>query len=111
MKAIRRLPLSAALPVLAVIVLATGCGKENPAPSAQNLLPDTTLELVADRGDTTSLRVHLRWSGSDPDGEVLSWEWDFGDGSNASGVVPSHTYNGAGTYVATLTVTDPPSGL
>lgn len=78
MKATRRLPPLAALPVLALIVVFTGCGKENPAPSSQNLPPETTLELLAERGDTTSLKVHLRWSGSDPDGRVACFEtrWD-----------------------------------
>jgi len=78
MMAIRRLPPLAALPVLVLIALLTGCGKENPVPSAQNLPPDTTLELLTDRADTTSLKVHLRWSGSDPDGEVVCFEtrWD-----------------------------------
>ncbi|WP_458040309.1 MULTISPECIES: PKD domain-containing protein [Bacteria] len=50
---------------------------------------------------------------SDPDGgdSVVSYSWDFGDGSGAvTGVAPSHTYAGAGSYTVTLTVTDE-SGL
>ncbi len=42
----------------------------------------------------------------DPDGVVMFFDWDFGDGSIGGGVVTGHTYASAGTYVATLTVTD-----
>jgi PKD repeat protein len=41
------------------------------------------------------------------EGRVLtSFEWDFGDGSTASGSSVSHTYAAEGTYVVTLKVTD-----
>jgi PKD repeat protein len=44
---------------------------------------------------------------SDSDGTIASYDWDFGDGSPHSNVDnPSHTYTAAGSYTATLTVTD-----
>jgi PKD repeat protein len=44
---------------------------------------------------------------TDPDGDVLSHRWEFGDGSATSNLAnPSHTYTAAGTYTATLTVDD-----
>ncbi|MFO7991635.1 MAG: S8 family serine peptidase [Thermoplasmata archaeon] len=42
----------------------------------------------------------------DPDGEIVSYHWDFGDGSNATGMYVDHEYSEAGEYVVTLTVTD-----
>ncbi len=46
-------------------------------------------------------------SGSyDPDGTIVSWSWNFGDGSTASGNTPTHAYGAAGTYTITLTVQD-----
>ena len=43
---------------------------------------------------------------SDSDGSIASYQWDFGDGSNGTGKTVSHTYVAAGSYTATLTVTD-----
>lgn len=42
----------------------------------------------------------------DPDGSIVSYAWNFGDGAVGSGVNPSHTYYSTGTYTITLTVTD-----
>ncbi|WP_394274727.1 PKD domain-containing protein [Luteococcus sp.] len=43
---------------------------------------------------------------SDPDGTIVSWEWAFGDGTTGTGETVTHTYPDAGSYTATLTVTD-----
>jgi chitodextrinase len=43
---------------------------------------------------------------SDPDGDPLRFEWEFGDGKGATGASPSHTYDSAGTFSVTLTVSD-----
>jgi xanthomonalisin len=43
---------------------------------------------------------------SDPDGSIVSWNWNFGDGGTASTANPSHTYAAAGTYVVALQVSD-----
>jgi heat shock protein HslJ len=37
---------------------------------------------------------------------IVSWKWDFGDGSGASGVVVQHVYPNPGTYTVSLTATD-----
>lgn len=43
---------------------------------------------------------------SDSDGTIVSYSWNFGDGSIANGVDSSHTYLASGNYIATLTVMD-----
>ena len=42
----------------------------------------------------------------DADGSITGRSWNFGDGSASTEANPSHTYTSAGSYVATLTVTD-----
>ena len=42
----------------------------------------------------------------DPDSTIVSYQWDFGDGSTATGALTNHIYTAAGTYTVTLTVTD-----
>jgi glucose/arabinose dehydrogenase len=42
----------------------------------------------------------------DYDGSIVSYAWDFGDGSSGSGISPIHDYPGTGTYEVILTVTD-----
>ena len=37
----------------------------------------------------------------------LLYQWDFGDGQQAIGVIAEHCYETLGEYTATLTVTDP----
>lgn len=45
-------------------------------------------------------------SSSDPDGTIVQYDWEFGDGAVGSGINASHAYSSTGTYSVTLTVTD-----
>jgi len=69
----------------------------NQPPTAMISGPTTGIEGVA---------VTFDGSGSsDPDGTIVSYDWDLGDGSAATGVSATHAY-AEGTYTVTLTVTD-----
>jgi PKD repeat protein len=54
----------------------------------------------------TNLSCSFTDQSSDPDGQVVAWSWDFGDGQGSSGPTPSHTYASAGSYTVRLTVRD-----
>jgi PKD repeat protein len=45
-------------------------------------------------------------SGSTDDAGIVSWSWNFGDGSNLSEAKPMHTYASLGNYTVTLIVAD-----
>ncbi len=56
-----------------------------------------------------TVNVSLGFDGSassDADGTIVSYDWDFGDGSTGTGVKPMHTYISGGTFTIVLTVTD-----
>ncbi len=42
----------------------------------------------------------------DPDGTIVSFNWNFGDGGEGSGIRTAHTYHRLGYYKVILTVTD-----
>jgi len=45
-------------------------------------------------------------SSSDPDGTIVRYRWNYGDGEFEEGPVNNKDYTAAGTYLVTLTVTD-----
>lgn len=51
--------------------------------------------------------IQFDGSGSyDPDGSIVSYHWEFGDGQGADGPIVYHAYSEPGIFTANLTVTD-----
>lgn len=46
------------------------------------------------------------FSTSTSEHDIISYQWNFGDGSSGDGANPSHTYDEAGTYTVCLIITD-----
>jgi serine protease len=67
----------------------------NGAPTASFTLTSSGLTVSVDASAST-----------DPDGDTLSYLWDFGDGATGTGRTTSHTYSAGGTYTIILTVSD-----
>jgi hypothetical protein len=72
---------------------------------ATNIPPTVTVTAVPTSG-TEPLEVAFTATASDPDGQILSYSWDFGDASLASGPNPTHTYTCDGTFTAVVRVLD-----
>lgn len=70
----------------------------NAPPQANAGGPYTGLEGTAVALDGTA--------STDPDGDELTYTWDFGDGTTGSSATPEHTYVENGEYLVSLTVTD-----
>ena len=74
--------------------------------SPPNLPPVPTISATPLSG-SAPLLVNLNGAGSsDPDGSVVSYAWDFGNGQTATGALAQTTYATTGSYVIRLTVTD-----
>ena len=73
--------------------------------------PNNRSPIAVLRADRTfgpaPLTVAFDGGGShDPDGDRLTYEWDFGDGTRSTAVAPTHTYSSPGNFTAQLTVRD-----
>ena len=82
----------------AVYRIQAGSGNQSPTASFTAMTPSEPAPLSVTLNATSS---------SDPDGDTLTYSWDFGDGSPAgSGVTVNHTYQNRGGYTVVLTVDD-----
>ncbi len=72
----------------------------------QQAPPVVTAATVTPAKVLTGRPVSFSGAGTDPNGEPLTFRWDFGDGGSAAAANASHSYSTAGTKTATFTVTD-----
>ncbi|MGH9648985.1 MAG: N,N-dimethylformamidase beta subunit family domain-containing protein, partial [Terriglobales bacterium] len=86
-------------------------------PAAQQITRNVLARLISDQppladpggpySGTATQSIQFDGNGSsDPDGVVLAYEWNFGDGATGTGNLTTHAYSVAGTYSVTLIVTD-----
>lgn len=68
-------------------------------------LPPTAAFSFSQIPDTLDVDLDATLS-TDPDGTVIGYDWDFGDGHWGSGQSVTHSYVAGGTYPVTLKVTD-----
>jgi hypothetical protein len=77
----------------------------DPRETDTNLPPSAAIDAPSSLGVGVSGTFDASGA-SDPDGSVVNYAWDFGDGTTASEASVSHAYGAAGEYTATVTVTD-----
>jgi hypothetical protein len=66
-------------------------------------------DLSAGEPYTGFLGEEIEFNGSlsyDPDGIIITWSWDFGDGTTGNGEIVKHSYSSAGQYKVILKVID-----
>jgi len=74
--------------------------------SPVNQIPAASFTFTPSSPSTNDVINFNASASSDPDGSIVSYDWDFGDGNTTSGISPQHQYTNNGTYNVTLTVTD-----
>lgn len=86
-----------------VVVSSDSCDPPDPPEPPCSCFTRTPLESCIDQKVTFNAS-----SSYDPDGYIVSYTWDFGDGNTTTLIDPviTHNYAAVGTYNVTLTVTD-----
>jgi PKD repeat protein len=70
-----------------------------------NREPTAAFTVERDAGNDTGA-VAFRDASDDLDGEIVEWEWTFGDGATSRSQNPVHAYANEGEYAVGLIVTD-----
>ena len=91
-----------ALTALLVTPLLVSCDSGG---GAENQPPNVSFS-VSPQEPRAGTSVSFTASASDPNGSIENYDWEFGDGSSASGSSVTHTYDERGSFSAQLTVTD-----
>jgi hypothetical protein len=104
-----------------LVISAAGCSSDTPTDDGGNLSPTGPTTTTANRAPTinsasvapgagiATLTAHaFSASASDPDGDAVTYSWDFDNGTSGSDSGASVTYSNAGTttYRPTLTIRD-----
>jgi len=75
--------------------------------TASNAVAPVAVASVTPSSGYVPLPVGFSSNGSsDADGTIVSYNWNFGDGTNSTEPNPLHTYTSTGTFTPVLTVTD-----
>ncbi len=78
-----------------------------PQPGDDNRPPTAIIQVSPNEGVPGTTFTFDGRSSSDPDdGDTLTYQWVFGDGSSGTGAVVTHAYESAGNYTVRLTVRD-----
>lgn len=72
----------------------------------QNQPPNAVATLSATQARVGEAITFNASSSSDPDGQIVSYLWQFGDGQTSNQAVVTRSYAQPGSYTVTLTVTD-----
>jgi len=90
----------------AVALLAGGSGSDA---DAANAAPAAGTIGVTPAGQTIAGITNLSFTAdgaSDPEGQPLTYSWNFGDGASGSGQTATHVYNIGGTFPVSVAVSD-----
>lgn len=88
------------------IITATWQGSAESTTVVMNAVPVANFTEKAHTVPTNEQITFDASASHDPDGTIVSYNWDFGDGTNASGITTSHAYTDDGLYTVTLTIAD-----
>ncbi len=92
--------------VTLVVVGESGVGRDNMTIRTVNNPPTARISFQPRDPFEDELIIFDGSGSSDIDGEIVEWDWEFGDGASGSGEYATHTYDSPGDYRVRLTVRD-----
>ncbi|MFN7160395.1 MAG: PKD domain-containing protein [Candidatus Gracilibacteria bacterium] len=88
------------------LTVRTTDGTKTETTQAISVLEEQLLPIFTVSPESGQAPVTMTFDGSLSKGKIISYRWDFGDGTAANEVKPVHRYNKAGNYDVTLRVQD-----
>jgi PKD repeat protein len=89
------------------LTVTDGSGLSSTASQEITLIDPGVPPIASMSYDCVDISCSYSDASTDADGNIVSWSWDFGDGTSSTAQNPgTHHYQVAGTYIVTLTVTD-----
>lgn len=96
-------------PVLfaSIVLFAAACAPMPPGGGGGGNLNPIAVASATPTSGNAPLTVNFDAAGSsDPNGTIVSYAWNFGNGTSGTGITATAVYTAGGVYTAVLTVTD-----
>lgn len=92
--------------IASVAVGVSGCTSATAPQKPENKPPVASMEFAPTFGEAPLTVYFSAATSTDSDGQIVSYVWNFGDGTQGNGLFAEHEYTKKGSFVVTLTVTD-----
>ncbi len=79
---------------------------DNADPDDANHGPEPFIQLSDAKVRTKEIITFNALKSRDPDGEVVDYNWNFGDGFESTGAIVDHSFEKSGRFIVALKVTD-----
>lgn len=106
-----RLQKSLAWALLQSTLLLVACGGGGSSSGPINQPPNVPTVTISPTVPGPTQTVSLSATSSDPEGQAISFRWDFGDGSTGTGSSVTHVYANPGTFTIAVTASDPQGAI
>jgi PKD repeat protein len=99
-------PIVSCIVIILLVIGLSGCVEQK----QENIYPTLEISVTPANPEVDSI-VEFFSNPEDEDGTIVSYFWEFGDGSKSNESNPTHSYHWKGTYLVTCDITDDRGGV